>query len=251
MRGVLSRRTSVVCVGKGSILKGRQRSGRRTPLGSQSRPQRVGGLRSTLRAVGVLIVLVGAIGGLAAYSIVRRGLSAHDDPSRVEQVMAGAMRRWATPSATRNRPNPVQPTQQVIDEALEHYADHCATCHANDGSGDTAIGRGLYPKAPDMRAGDTQSLTDGELFSIIEHGIRLTGMPAWGNGTPEGERESWGLVHFIRRLPKLTPEDIERMEALNPKSPAEFKEEEEIRRFLQGNPPRQKSTRKSTKTEDL
>ena len=74
-----------------------------------------------------------------------------------------------------------------------------------------------------MRATNTQSLTDGELFSIIEHGIRLTGMPAWGNGTPEGERDSWGLVHFVRRLPKLTPEEIERMESLNPKTPAQFK----------------------------
>jgi len=96
------------------------------------------------------------------------------------------------------------------------------------------MGRGLYPKVPDMRAAGTQALTDGEIFSIIEHGIRLSGMPGWGNGTPAGERESWALVHFIRRLPKLTPEDIERMEALNPKTPAEFKEQEEIRRFLQG-----------------
>jgi hypothetical protein len=41
-------------------------------------------------------------------------------------------------------------------------------------------------------------------------------------------------VHFIRRLPKLTPEEIERMESLNPKTPAQLKEEEETRRFLQG-----------------
>ncbi len=225
-----------------------RRSGKGPPPGSQPRPPRGAGFRATLRAVLVLIVLAGAIGGLATYSIVRRGLSAHDDPSRVEELVARAMRRWATPSAMRNRPNPVQPTQTVIDAALEHYADHCATCHANDGSGNTAIGRGLYPKAPDMRGTDTQSLTDGELFSIIEHGIRLTGMPAWGNGTPEGERESWGLVHFIRRLPKLTPEDIERMEALNPKTPAELKEQEETRRFLQGEstaPPEHKKDHKN------
>ena len=85
-----------------------------------------------------------------------------------------------------------------------------------------------------MRATNTQSLTDGELFSIIEHGIRLTGMPAWGNGTPEGERDSWGLVHFVRRLPTLTPEEIGRMESLNPKTPAQIRDEEETRRFLQG-----------------
>ena len=65
---------------------------------------------------------------------------------------------------------------------------------------------------------ETQALTDGELFSIIEHGIRLTGMPGWGTGTAEGERESWGLVHLVRRLPMLTPEEIERMEGLNPKT---------------------------------
>jgi hypothetical protein len=88
-----------------------------------------------------------------------------------------------------------------------------------------------------MRMRDTQSLSDGELFSIIEHGIRLTGMPAWGNGTAEGERASWALVHFIRRLPRITPEDIQRMEALNPRTPAEFREEEEARRFLAGEEP--------------
>jgi hypothetical protein len=72
------------------------------------------------------------------------------------------------------------------------------------------------------------------LFSIVEHGVRLTGMPGWGDGTAESERQSWGLVHFIRRLPRLTTGDIERMEALNPKTATEWREEEEARRFLKG-----------------
>jgi mono/diheme cytochrome c family protein len=190
--------------------------------------------RATIRAFVVLVGLIAALGGIAAYSIVSQGLSAHDEPSRLEAMLAGAMRRWATPESVRNRGNPVEPTEAVLAQALAHYADHCATCHANNGSGETTIGRSLYPRVPDMRMEKTQSLSDGELFSIIEHGIRLTGMPGWGNGTPEGERESWGLVHFVRRLPKLTEEDVERMEALNPKSPAELKEEEEARRFLAG-----------------
>ena len=85
-----------------------------------------------------------------------------------------------------------------------------------------------------MRAAATQDLSDGELFSIIENGIRLTGMPAWGTGNAEGERASWALVHFIRRLPELTDEEIRRMESLNPKSANEWREEEEARRFLAG-----------------
>lgn len=195
---------------------------------------RAAGPRSTLRAFLWLLALVLLLVGATAYSIVSRGLSAHDEPSRAEELLARSMRRLATPRAVRDRSNPVQPTPEVIGEALEHYADHCASCHANDGSGETPIGRSLYPRAPDMRAAPTQSLTDGELFSIIEHGIRLTGMPAWGNGTPEGERQSWGLVHFVRRLPHLTQDEIARMESLNPRTPAEFAEEEETRRFLRG-----------------
>ena len=192
-------------------MKDRQRRpGRGMPFRKSTDRAKSGGWKATLRAFVLLVAVVSVLGSAIAYSIVSGGLSAHDEPSRVEEMLARAMRRWATPQAMRDRPNPVQPTPEVIDQALGHYADHCATCHANDGSGDTEIGRGLYPRVPDMRATNTQSLTDGELFSIIEHGIRLTGMPAWGNGTPEGERDSWGLVHFVRRLPKLTPEEIER-----------------------------------------
>ena len=216
-------------------MKGqRRRPGRGMPFRNPSVPGQGGAVKGTLRALLVMIVAVSVIGGGLAYSIVRRGLSAHEEPSRVEEMLARTMRRLATPEATRTRRNPVQPSDAVIEQALRHYADHCASCHANDGGGDTEIGRGLYPRAPDMRDADTQSLSDGELFSIIEHGIRLTGMPAWGNGTPEGERDSWGMVHFIRRLPTLSAEDIERMEALNPKTPAQLKEEEETRRFLEG-----------------
>ena len=193
--------------------------------------------RGAITAVRVLLALFAILAvaiGVTVYSIASGGLSARDEPSRGEALLARSMRQWATPAAVRSRPNPVPASSEVIDEALQHYADHCAVCHGSNGAGDTAIGRGLYPKAPDMRAEATQSLTDGELFSIIENGIRLTGMPAWGTGTPEGERASWGLVHFVRRLPTLGDEEIGRVEALGPKTPAQLKDEEETRRFLSG-----------------
>jgi mono/diheme cytochrome c family protein len=194
-------------------------------------------VKAFLRALLVLVVIGSGLAGAVLYSLARRGLSTRAEPTRAEELMARAMRRLATPGAVRTRPNPVEPTQVVLEEALTHFADHCASCHGNDGSGDTSIGRSFYPKAPDMRASATQSLSDGELFSIIENGIRLTGMPAWGDGTVEGERASWGLVHFVRQLPTLTPETIERMEGLNPRTPAEFREAEDARRFLAGDDP--------------
>jgi mono/diheme cytochrome c family protein len=191
-------------------------------------------VRAFLQAVAVLLAIGALLAAVVAYTIARRGLSTQVEPTAVEEVVARSMRRLATPAAVRDAANPVEPTADVLEEALAHFADHCAICHANDGSGDTVIGRSLYPRAPDMRAAQTQELSDGELFSIIEHGIRLTGMPGWSTGTPEGEHASWGLVHFVRRLPHLTDEDIARMEALNPKTAAEWRDEEEIRRFLAG-----------------
>ncbi len=190
--------------------------------------------KSFLKALALIVVLGTLVAAAAGYSIARRGLSTRTEPTAAEAVLARTMRRLATPAALRDRANPIEATPAVMEAALEHFADHCATCHANDGSGETAIGRNLYPRAPDMRERTTQQLSDGELFSIIENGVRLTGMPAWGTGTAESERESWALVHFVRRLPTLTAEEIDRMKALNPKTPAELRADEEARRFLAG-----------------
>ncbi len=179
------------------------------------------------------IVALAACGTLLAW-LANRGLSAREEPSAVEAIAARKFRRLATPRAERDRRNPVAPSPQVLAAGRAHFADHCASCHANDGSGNTEIGRGLYPKAPDMRLAATQSLTDGELFSIIRNGIRLTGMPAWGSGTPGDDLGTWHLVHFIRHLPRVTEEELSEMRQLNPRSPAEIEKEHEIERFLAG-----------------
>ena len=94
------------------------------------------------------------------------------------------------------------------------------------------MGRGFYPKAPDMRLAATQALSDGELFWVIENGIRFTGMPAWSTGSKEGEASSWHLVQFIRHLPALTPAELDALKELNPRSPQEIRQEIEEERFL-------------------
>jgi len=170
----------------------------------------------------------------AAWSMRGRGFSARDQPTLMETWMARGARRLAMPRSWRDRPNPVPASPEVLADARAHFADHCAICHANDGSGDTPIGRNLYPKAPDMRLSPTQSLTDGELFYIIHNGIRLTGMPAWGDGDPEEDEQSWELVHFIRHLPAITEAELGEMRELNPKGAHERQEEEDTLRFLLG-----------------
>jgi mono/diheme cytochrome c family protein len=183
----------------------------------------------------ILIMLVAAAaGGWVGYQLFTSGFSAKTEPHVLEVMLARQIRRLAIPIAQRNAPNPVPPSPDVLKESLAHFADHCAVCHANDGSGQTPIGRNVYPKAPDLRLADTQSMSDGELFWMIHNGIRFTAMPAWGEGDPEKDLDSWKLVHFIRHLPKLTRDELEEMKTLNPKSKRELEEAAAFEKFLEG-----------------
>jgi mono/diheme cytochrome c family protein len=153
----------------------------------------------------LILVLFAVAASLYGAALIRRGFSAREKPSTFEETVARAARDMARPSTAKNEKNPFPPTQDILEEARRHFADHCATCHANDGSGQTEIGRNLYPKPPDMRLSKTQELTDGQLYYIIHNGVRLTGMPAWGESHEDDD--SWKLVLFVRHLPRLTDEE--------------------------------------------
>lgn len=173
-----------------------------------------------LLAAGALLLA----GGVVVASMARSGLSAQEEPTAVEAFVARTVRRWAVPRELRDAKNPVPFTPAILAEGRAHFADHCAGCHGNDGKGQSGMGKQMYPKTPDMTLAPTQSLSDGALFAVIENGVRLSGMPGFGSGTAESAYESWSLVHFIRHLPKLTPEEVAEMEKLNPKSPADSEE---------------------------
>jgi mono/diheme cytochrome c family protein len=193
------------------------------------------------RAAAKFWILFGAIlllaaEGIAAAVIASRahGWSAREAPTSIERWIARRVRNAALPADAKSQVNPVPNTIEILVDARAHWADHCASCHANDGSGDTTMGKGMFPPAPDMRRSATQDLSDGELFYIIQNGIRLTGMPAWGGGSSHDAEDSWKLVRFIRHLPSMTAEERRSMEKLNPKSPDEWKEEQEEEKFLKG-----------------
>lgn len=187
-----------------------------------------------MRIAITVILLALVVLALVFTVVLRHGFSARDQPNAVEAFLARRVRQLAISRDAREAENPIRATPDILADARAHFADHCATCHANDGSGRTEIGQNLYPKAPDMREPATQSLSDGEIFYIIHNGIRFTGMPASGPEDPAEDRDSWKLVHFIRHLPRLSAEEIEEMKALNPKGRHETEEEEEIQRFLHG-----------------
>lgn len=190
-------------------------------------------------AVAVLLGLIIA-GGIYMAVLVRRGFSARENPSWAESIAARIARTLAVPAIYAMK-NPYAATPENLREGEAHFADHCASCHGNDGSGDTLFGRGLYPKPPDMRTSETQHKSDGELYYTIENGVRLSGMPAFGPSGPEQDKdlgtndaETWKLVLFIRHLPQITSEELDEMKKLNPKTDADRAEEEQEQQFLNG-----------------
>jgi len=192
-----------------------------------------------------LVVMIGLIIASGVYIgiLIRGGFSARENPSWAEALAARIARRLAVP-ATYAMKNPYPATSENLHEGEAHFADHCASCHGNDGSGDTLFGRGLYPKPPDMRTSETQHKSDGELYYTIENGVRLSGMPAFGPQGPAQDKdlgtndaESWKLVLFIRHLPQITSEELDEMKNLNPKTDADRAEEEQEEQFLNGSEP--------------
>jgi mono/diheme cytochrome c family protein len=195
---------------------------------------------------GTLLIIIGvailAVAFGIVISVLHDGLSARATPTRLEALLARNARHLAIPSNARLARNPVLESPEDLREARLHFADHCAICHANEGSGHSEIGDGLYPKPPDLRLPQTQNLTDGELFWIIENGVRFTGMPAFSTngGNHGGGQDSWKLVHFIRHLPHLTAAERLEMERYNPKGPEDRAEEQEENDFLSGATPKAK-----------
>src|SRR5881392_2545450 len=106
-------------------------------------------------------MLLGLLLGVFAFiRTLRYGFSTHDAPMGMEAFLAGRMRHWSIPSELHQAKNPVPLTPAVLAEARAHFADHCASCHGNDGKGKTEMGQHLYPRAPDMTLAETQAQSD-------------------------------------------------------------------------------------------
>lgn len=166
--------------------------------------------RTKVSVIALLLIL--ASGGACLYWFVTaHSFSAREKPLAIEAFVARNLRHLALPPGVGNMKNSVNMTPLATAVARDHFADHCATCHNNNGDGKTMINEGLYPPAPDLREAQTQNMSDGELFYIIKNGIRFTGMPGWGGH----DEENWKLVGFIRHLPKLSEKELQLMKEIN------------------------------------
>jgi predicted CXXCH cytochrome family protein len=160
------------------------------------------------RWIVAVLVFVALVAVVYAVAVVRRGFSAADQPSGFERIMAQAVRNISIPGRARNETNPLSATPEALAQAHDNFANRCANCHGNNGTGPSNIGQNLYPKAPDLRMPATQNLTDGQIHYIIKNGVRLTGMPAWGNPhIAQDDADAWKLVLYVRSIASLTPQE--------------------------------------------
>jgi mono/diheme cytochrome c family protein len=179
----------------------------------------------------VIVIAAIVVAGIGGSLILHDGLSATATPTKLEAFFARHARSLAIPANARATKNPLQASPELLQDARRHFADHCAVCHGNDGDANTMLGRGMYPKPPDLRQPETQNLSDGEIFWVIEHGVRFTGMPAFTSHGGD-QQDTWKLVLFIRHIASLSPAERMDMEQHNPKGPADREEEKDENNFL-------------------
>lgn len=165
-----------------------------------------------LRDALITVIVLGIVAAIVAYGYVRDGgFSADAQPGTLERSIATRLLRLSVPADADRQHNPFAGDGDAWRGVVDHYEDHCATCHGRDGRGNTEMGKNMYPKVPDLADARIQSLSDGALFYIIQNGVRWTGMPAWK--TEHSPEETWRLVSFVRKMPSLTPQEIERLNA--------------------------------------
>ncbi len=144
------------------------------------------------------------VGGAAALQF---NLSALPEPGRMETLLATKGKRFLIRRASHGEiPPPPADMRTSIEEGDKLFGTECAACHGLDGQKLTDAGRWMYPRAADLAFPAVQQYSDRELFWIVKHGIRLSGMPAFGK--VESDEHIWNLVHYVRTLPR-SPEAIQ------------------------------------------
>ncbi len=162
------------------------------------------------RLIGAILAALGVIAvALAAYVYLGGYDVAADVPhTRFVYWFLEKVRERSVSARARHVQVPARLADPATVEAgAGLYAEMCAGCHLAPGMETTEISRGLYPRAPELFKGT--DLTPAEEFWTIKHGIKMTGMAAWG--PTHNDTLIWDMVGFLRKLPGLTAEQYENL----------------------------------------
>jgi len=154
--------------------------------------------------VGVLFTVVAA--AIAGYAIVRFGVLPANADERPPHFELWAARTSLRATLSRSAPrvaNPLAATNENFVAGIKLYAQDCAICHGDANGKPTNVARGLYQKPPQLAKDGVEDDPDGITYWKLAHGIRWTGMPAFGKHL--SEKQLWQLTLFLKHMDHLPP----------------------------------------------
>jgi len=161
----------------------------------------IGRICTTLVVLGVVIG-AGIVCWLGAGKF---DLAATRPDNLVERTLMPWVREASIGSKASDDPNPLRDDPSAVAEGAEHYRSSCVLCHGAPGVSVAEFARDLSPAGPGLWLADTQRRSDGELHWIIANGIRMTGMPAFGQ--THSDDDLWEIVAFLRHLPDISADE--------------------------------------------
>jgi mono/diheme cytochrome c family protein len=156
------------------------------------------------RASAIGLSIAGVV-GLAVYSGAYN-IAADDPHSRAIYWLTSTVRARSIAVRASNITIPLNLSDpKRIAAGAAEYGEMCSACHLAPGLEKTEISKGLYPSAPELSLGG--GLTPAEQFWVLKHGIKMTGMPAWG--PTHDDDLLWDIVAFMQKLPTLSPQQYQ------------------------------------------
>jgi mono/diheme cytochrome c family protein len=157
-------------------------------------------LRGIILGIVITVVLTAA----AAYAIIRTGImpaNADERPPRFETWAAKtslhATLRRSAPKVT----DPLPATNDNLIAGIKLYGENCAVCHGDSSAKPTNVAKGLYQDPPQLAKEGVEDDPDGVTYWKLAHGIRWTGMPAFGKTL--SDKQIWQLTLFLKTMDHL------------------------------------------------
>jgi mono/diheme cytochrome c family protein len=160
-------------------------------------------MRNPIRRHGITVLIVFIVLAAGAGIFVYSGIydiGADDRHTRPVEAMLQILRERSIKVRAAELAVPNLDDPQLVLKGAGQYAAMCTGCHLAPGMADSEIRPGLYPQPPNL----AQTRVDPKTaFWVIKHGIKMTGMPAWG--VTHSDEEIWNMVAFLQKLPSLSP----------------------------------------------
>ena len=152
---------------------------------------------------GVVFAILAILAG--GYFLLKQGyvsFAADTKPSETEEKWAMAAVDASTDRHAPDAKNPLAGSEENLTAGAKLYLNHCAGCHGVPSNPASVFAQSFNPPAPGFFQ-DAPDMPENQNFYIIQHGIRWTGMPAWGQTL--NDAQTWQIVTFLSNLEKLPP----------------------------------------------